>query len=65
MYVADMRARWTPWAAFVQIYGQGERPMTITALAREHLMDTRHPRWEQRIASVGVAHAGVARGRRQ
>ena len=60
MYVDDLRrALDTMGQKFVQIYGQGESPMTITALAREHLMDTRHPRWEQRIASVGVAHACV------
>ena len=60
MYVDDLRrALDTMGQKFVQIYGQGECPMTITALAREHLMDTRHPRWEQRIASVGVAHACV------
>ncbi len=44
---------------FVQIYGQGESPMTITALARRHLADTSHPRYEQRIASVGVAQSAV------
>ena len=60
MYVDDLRsAIATMGQKFVQIYGQGECPMTITALAREHLMDTQHPRWEQRIASVGVAHACV------
>ncbi|WP_404301692.1 class I adenylate-forming enzyme family protein [Alicycliphilus denitrificans] len=60
MYVDDLRrAIATMGPKFVQIYGQGESPMTITALAREHLADTAHPRWEQRIASVGVAHACV------
>lgn len=60
MYVDDLRrAIATMGQKFVQIYGQGECPMTITALAREHLMDTAHPRWERRIASVGVAHACV------
>ena len=33
--------------------------MTITALAREHLADTEHPRWLERIASVGVAQSMV------
>ncbi|MBS0494979.1 MAG: AMP-binding protein [Proteobacteria bacterium] len=60
MYVDDLRrAIATMGQKFVQIYGQGESPMTITALAREQLMDQQHPRWEQRIASVGVAHACV------
>ena len=44
---------------FVQIYGQGESPMTITALAREHLADAAHPRYAERLASVGVAHSLV------
>jgi long-chain acyl-CoA synthetase len=44
---------------FVQIYGQGESPMTITVLARNHLMDRAHPRHRHRIASVGVAQALV------
>ena len=60
MYVDDLRrAIDTMGQKFVQIYGQGESPMTITALAREHLADTAHPRWAERIASVGVAHACV------
>jgi long-chain acyl-CoA synthetase len=44
---------------FVQIYGQGESPMTITALSRVHLTDRAHPRYESRIASVGVAQSAV------
>jgi long-chain acyl-CoA synthetase len=44
---------------FVQIYGQGESPMTITALSRAHLADRAHPRYESRIASVGVAQSAV------
>ena len=43
----------------VQIYGQGESPMTITALARAHLADRAHPRHAERIASVGVAQSLV------
>ncbi|KAB2892656.1 MAG: long-chain fatty acid--CoA ligase, partial [Burkholderiaceae bacterium] len=60
MYVEDLRAALATFGQrFVQIYGQGESPMTITALAREQLADTAHPRWAERIASVGVAHAAV------
>lgn len=44
---------------FVQIFGQGESPMTITVLRADHLRDTRHPRYLERIASVGVAQALV------
>ncbi len=60
MYVEDLKlALQTMGPRFVQIYGQGESPMTITALAREHLADSGHPQWEQRIASVGVAQSLV------
>jgi long-chain acyl-CoA synthetase len=44
---------------FVQIYGQGECPMTITALSRFHIGNRKHPRWEARLASVGVAQSAV------
>ncbi|WP_296401639.1 hypothetical protein [Zoogloea sp.] len=33
---------------FVQIYGQGESPMTITALSRGLLADRTDPAWAQR-----------------
>ena len=60
MYVEDLRiALDTMGQKFVQIYGQGECPMTITALAREQIADAAHPRWAERIASVGKAHACV------
>ena len=60
MYVEDIqRALATLGPRFVQIYGQGESPMTITALAREQLNDRAHPRWAERIGSVGVAHTLV------
>ena len=44
---------------FVQIYGQGESPMVITALSRSQLADTAHPRHAQRLASVGIAQTPV------
>ena len=60
MYVDDLqRALATLGPCLVQIYGQGESPMTITALARAHLLDRAHPRWLERIASVGVAQSLV------
>ncbi|MDH5541151.1 MAG: AMP-binding protein, partial [Rhizobacter sp.] len=56
MYVQDIRQALTMMGPrFVQIYGQGESPMTITALSRGQLDDAAHPRWAERIASVGVA----------
>jgi len=60
MYVADIqRALAVMGPRFVQIYGQGESPMTITALSREQLADAAHPRHAERIASVGSAHSLV------
>ena len=60
MYAADIqRALRVMGPRFVQIYGQGESPMVITALARRHLGDTGHPRHAHRLASVGVAQTPV------
>jgi long-chain acyl-CoA synthetase len=60
MYAADIeRAIQVMGPRFVQIYGQGESPMVITALARSHLADTAHPRHAERLASVGVAQTPV------
>lgn len=43
----------------VQIYGQGESPMTITALSRSVHMETSAPQYLDRLSSVGVARTGV------
>lgn len=60
MYAADIeRALAVMGPRFVQIYGQGESPMTISALARAHLLDRGHPRHAARLASVGTAFACV------
>jgi long-chain acyl-CoA synthetase len=60
MYLADIRAAIAAFGnRFAQIYGQGESPMTITALAKAHHADAAHPRHEQRLASVGIAQEGV------
>jgi long-chain acyl-CoA synthetase len=60
MYVEDLRrALRVLGPRFVQIYGQGETPMVATALSRERILDTAHPRHAQRIASVGVAQTPV------
>jgi long-chain acyl-CoA synthetase len=60
MYVSDIRrALEVMGDRFVQIFGQGESPMTITALSRVQLADRTHPRWGERIASVGVAQSMV------
>ncbi len=60
MYVADIQdALRALGPRFVQIYGQGEAPMTITALSRERINDSAHPRYLERLASVGVAQSPV------
>jgi long-chain acyl-CoA synthetase len=60
MYLADIqRALRVMGPRFVQIYGQGETPMAVTALSRRHLTDTSHPQHLQRLASVGVAQTPV------
>lgn len=56
MYLEDIKeALQVIGHRFVQIFAQAESPMTITALWREHMDDCTHPRYEQRLASVGVA----------
>ena len=42
-----------------QIYGQGESPMTITTLSKEDIAAREHPRWRDRLASVGRPFACV------
>lgn len=60
MYVEDIqRALEAFGPRFVQIYGQGECPMAITALARRLLADSTHGRWNERIASVGLPQSMV------
>ncbi len=58
MYAADMiEALDVLGPVVAQIYGQGESPMTITAMRRETIADRGQPRWEARIASVGTAQS--------
>ncbi len=60
MYVADCKAALARFGRkLAQIYGQGESPMTITCLDKAAHADTAHPRYEQRLASVGHAFTGV------
>jgi acyl-CoA synthetase (AMP-forming)/AMP-acid ligase II len=60
MYVADIdEAVAVMGPRFAQIYGQGESPMTITALSRPLVADRSHPHWRQRLGSVGVAQSCV------
>ncbi len=60
MYVEDCLAgleRFGPKLA--QLYGQGESPMTITALSAAIHADKEHPRWLKRLSSVGIAQSAV------
>lgn len=61
MYLADIQDALTVMGPkFVQIYGQGESPMCITALSRADLADRDHPDWARRLASVGRAQSVVS-----
>jgi acyl-CoA synthetase (AMP-forming)/AMP-acid ligase II len=44
---------------FTQIYGQGEAPMTITALSKALHADRARPRWREIMGSVGLPRANV------
>jgi long-chain acyl-CoA synthetase len=60
MYLADLQdAMATFGDHFAQIYGQGESPMTITALSKARHAERSHPRYLQRLASVGTPHSVV------
>ena len=60
MYTADLQAAMDALGErLAQIYGQGESPMTITALSKFHHADRGHPRHTGRLASVGLPHSVV------
>jgi acyl-CoA synthetase (AMP-forming)/AMP-acid ligase II len=60
MYLADLeRALGTFGPRLAQIYGQGESPMTITALSKADHGDRDHLRWRDRLQSVGVPRTDV------
>ncbi len=61
MYVSDTRrALDTLGPRLWQIYGQGETPCTISYLSRELHAASDHPRFLERLASVGMARTGIA-----
>jgi len=61
MYLADIiEAVDVMGPRFVQVLGQGECPMAITALSRAQVADRTHPNWRSRLASVGQAQTVVA-----
>ena len=60
MYLADLEDALAVFGSrLAQIYGQGETPMTITALSKQDHADRDHPRWRDRVQSVGVARTDV------
>jgi long-chain acyl-CoA synthetase len=60
MYTADLlRAIDLLGPRFAQIYGQAESPMTITALPKAAHADRSHPRYLERLASVGFPRTDV------
>ena len=60
MYVADARAAFaTLGPRLAQIYGQGESPMTITAMDRALVADAIDRDDDARLGSVGIAQLGI------
>ncbi len=60
MYVEDLlRGIDRLGQKFVQIYGQGEAPMTITGLTRAMHADVGHPRYRDHLGSAGVPRTDV------
>jgi acyl-CoA synthetase (AMP-forming)/AMP-acid ligase II len=60
MYLADLEAALDVFGPrLAQIYGQGETPMTITALSKADHADVAHPRWRDLMQSVGYPRTDV------
>jgi long-chain acyl-CoA synthetase len=60
MYVEDtLRALDRFGPRLVQIYGQGESPMTITTLSKDDIAQRSDPRWQAKLASAGRPFACV------
>ncbi len=60
MYLADLEEALVVFGPrLAQIYGQGETPMTITALSKRDHADHDHPRRSERLASVGLPRTDV------
>lgn len=70
MYWEDLRRALSCFGPrLCQLYGQGETPNTITHVSKFVHADMNHPRYEARLATVGIARTGIdvqvadARGR--
>jgi long-chain acyl-CoA synthetase len=60
MYLADLEDALQMFGPrLAQIFGQGEAPMTITALSKADHADRAHPRWRDRMQSVGLPRTDV------
>lgn len=60
MYLDDLRKALEIFGPRMsQIYGQGEAPMTITAVSRAMHADSDQPRYFERLSTVGIARSGV------
>ena len=60
MYMADLEDALAVFGPkLAQIYGQGETPMTITALSKAQHANTTHPRWRDHMQSVGFPRTDV------
>ncbi|MFL5655116.1 MAG: acyl-CoA synthetase [Ktedonobacteraceae bacterium] len=60
MYIEDMKQAVQAFGpVLVQIYGQGEAPMTISYLRREEHVTHGEPGAEQRLASAGIPRTDV------
>jgi acyl-CoA synthetase (AMP-forming)/AMP-acid ligase II len=60
MYLADLEEALAVFGPrLAQIYGQGETPMTITALSKADHADRDHPRSRDRLQSVGLTRTDV------
>ena len=60
MYLADLEEALAVFGPrLAQIYGQGETPMTITALSKADHAANDHPAWRDRMQSVGLPRTDV------
>jgi long-chain acyl-CoA synthetase len=60
MYLADLEEALAFFGPKLsQIYGQGETPMTITALSKAEHADRSHPNWKTHMQSVGTPRTDV------
>ena len=60
MYVEDILAAMDRFGnKFTQLYGQGEAPMTITSLNQDFHAMRDHPRYLERLGSVGRSMSGL------